>query len=60
MWKPEFSRESLRKELRVDGLSIYPDEGDARWEITFWVSSIGRMATLLFRNWTIEDVLLEC
>ena len=61
LWKPEFSRESLRKDLRLDTINIDPqDQGDARWDITFWINSIGRMATLLFRNWTIEDVLLEC
>jgi len=61
LWKPEFSRESLRKDLRLDTININPqDQGDGRWDITCWVSSIRRMATLLFRNWTIEDVLLEC
>ena len=61
LWKPESSRESLRKDLRVDTLVVRPqNDSNVRWEITCWVSSIGRMALLFFRNWQIERVLLEC
>lgn len=44
LWKPQFSRESLRTDLRLDTISIdRQDEGDAKWDVTYWVNSIGHI-----------------
>lgn len=55
------ARENLRDDMRFDGIYISGEDlQQAEFAITFYVRSIGQMATFSFKEWRIEAVIIEC